>query len=64
MELIIITIIRGAISIYYMPNVSQVLPLAFYTDLLHNGYPEVGVKSPFYYYQAYNLFLTVGGRTR
>lgn len=58
------TIIKRAISIYYIPNTSQGLHWAFYVHLLHNSFKEVGVKSPFYYYQVYNLFLAVRGRRR
>ena len=64
MELIIITIIKRAISIYGMPNLSQVLLSAFYVGLLPNGYTEVGVKPPFYGRRAHNSSSSVGGRRR
>lgn len=60
----IIIIIVRAINIYCTPNLSQVLQEASYAHLLHNSCMEVGVKSPFYDYQVYNLFLTLRGRRR
>lgn len=47
MELIIIAIIKRAISIYCIPNMSQVLQQACHAGLLHNCYTVVGVKAPF-----------------
>lgn len=61
-ELITVATIKRAISIYCMPNQSQVLPRAFGVGLLHNGHAEVGAKPPVYGRRAPTSSSGVGGR--